>query len=84
MGVILGLSHSGKNIGLESRVLRKIFELNRDEVTEEWRKLHNEEQLNDLHCSPNIIRVIKSRRMRWAEHVARIRGEERCLQDLNG
>jgi hypothetical protein len=51
----------------ENRVLR-IFGCKRDEVTGEWRKLRNEE-LNDLHCSPNI-RVIKSRRMRWAEHVA--------------
>jgi len=44
-------------------------------VTGEWRKLHNVE-LKDLYCSPNIVRVIKSRRMRWAEHVARM-GEER-------
>jgi len=46
-------------------------------VTEDWRKLHNEE-LNDLFSSPNIVRVIKSRRMRWAEHVARM-GERRVL-----
>ena len=54
----------------ENRVLKKIFGPKRDEVTGEWRKLHNEE-LNDLYCSPYIIRVIKSRRLRWAEHVAR-------------
>jgi hypothetical protein len=46
-----------------------------DEVTRDWRKLHNEE-LNDLYCSPNIVRAIKSRRMRWAGHVARM-GERR-------
>jgi len=59
----------------ENMVLRRIFGPRRDEVTEEWRRLHKEE-LNDLYCSPNIVRVIKSRRMRWAGHVARM-GEER-------
>ena len=53
----------------ENMVLRRIFGPKRDEVTGEWRKLHNEE-LNDLYSSPNIVRVIKSRRMRWAGHVA--------------
>jgi len=52
-------------------VVRRIFGPERDEVTKEWRKLHNEE-FNDLFSSPNIVRVIKSRRMRWAGHVARI------------
>ena len=56
-------------------VLRRIFGPRRDEVTGEWRRLHNEE-LNDLYSSPNIVRVIKSRRMRWAGHVARM-GKER-------
>ena len=55
----------------ENRVLRRIFGSKRDGVTGEWRKLHNEE-LNSLYSSPNIVRVIKSRRMRWAGHVARI------------
>ena len=59
----------------ENRVLRRIFELNRDEVTGEWRKLHNEE-LNDLYSAPSIAREINSRRMRWAGHVARM-GERR-------
>ena len=53
----------------------KIFGPKTDEVSREWRKLHNEE-LNDLYCSPNIIRVIKWRRMRWAGHVAGM-GERR-------
>jgi len=52
----------------ENRVLRRIFGPKRDEVTREWKKLHNEE-LNDLYCSTNIVRVIKSRRMRWVGHV---------------
>jgi hypothetical protein len=55
----------------ENRVLRRIFGPKRDEVTGKWRKLHNEE-LHDLYSSPNIVRVIKSRRMRCAEHVARM------------
>jgi len=55
----------------ENRVLRIIFGPKRDEVTGEWRKLHNDE-LNDLYCSPNIVRVIKLSRMRWAGHVARM------------
>jgi hypothetical protein len=54
----------------EKRVLRGIFGPKRDEVTGEWRKLHNEE-LHDLYSSPSIIRIIKSRRMRWAGHAAR-------------
>jgi hypothetical protein len=53
----------------ENRVLRRIFGPKRDEVTGGWRKLHNEE-LQNLYSSPNIIRMIKSRRMKWAGHVA--------------
>jgi hypothetical protein len=60
---------------LENRVLRRIFGPKRDELTEKWRKLHNEE-LRDLYSSPSIIRVIKSRRMRWTSHVAQM-GEKR-------
>ena len=59
----------------ENRVLRRVFEPKRDEVTGEWRKLHNEE-LNELYSLPNVVRVVKSRRMRWAGHVARM-GEDR-------
>ena len=65
----------------ENRVLRRIFGPKRDEVTKEWRKLRNEE-LNDLHSSPSIVRVIKPRRMSWAGHVARMeegRGVYRVL-----
>jgi hypothetical protein len=59
----------------ENRVLRIIFRQRRNEVTGDWRKLHNEE-LHNLYSSPNIIRMIKSRRMRWAGHIARM-GETR-------
>ena len=59
----------------ENRVLGRIFGSKMDEVTDEWRKLHNEE-LNDAYCSLNIVRVITSRRMRWVGHVARM-GERR-------
>jgi hypothetical protein len=55
----------------ENRVLRRIFGPKRDEVTGEWRKLYNEE-LHDLYSSPRLIRIIKSRRMRWAGHIARM------------
>jgi hypothetical protein len=61
----------------ENRLLRRIFGPKRDEVTGEWRKLHNEE-LNDLHFLPNVVWVIKSRRMRWAGHV------ERRIQGFGG
>ena len=64
----------------ENRALRRIFGPKRDEVTGEWR-LHDVE-LNDLYCSPDIARLIKSRRIRWAEHVACIRA--RCLQGPGG
>jgi hypothetical protein len=64
----------------ENRVLRRVFGPKRDEVTGEWRKLHNE-NLNDLYSLLNIVRVVKSRRMRWAGHVARMgeRGVHRVL-----
>ena len=65
----------------ENRVLRRVFGPKRDEVTGEWRKLHNEE-LSDMHSLPNILRVVKSRRMRWARNVVRMgegRGVHRVL-----
>jgi hypothetical protein len=61
----------------ENGVLRRVFGPKRDEVTGEWRKLHNDE-LNDLYSLPNIVRVAKPRRMRWAVHVARRRRREVC------
>jgi len=73
----MGLREERRLRVFENRALRRIFELKRDGVTGEWRKLHNEE-LNNLYSSPNIVGVMKSRRMRWAGHVARI-GEGRCV-----
>ena len=67
----------------ETMVLRRIFGPRRDEVTGEWWRLHNEE-LNDLYTSPNIVRVIKSRRMRWAGHVARMDEERGVYRVLVG
>ena len=86
MGVKLGRKHLWEERRLRvfaKRVLRGIFGASRDGVTGEWKKLHNEE-LKDLYCSPNIVRVIKSRRMRWTRHVARTGGEERCIQGFGG
>jgi len=78
----------------QNRVLKRIFGPKRDGVTGQWRKLHNEE-LIDLYCSTNIVRVIKSGGMKWAGHVARIPiratcpahlvlPEERCIQGFSG
>ena len=61
----------------ENRVLRRVFGPKRNEVTGEWRKLYNEE-LSDLYSLPNIVRVVKSRRMRWTGRVARMEREELC------
>ena len=67
----------------ENRALRRIFGPKREGVTGEWRKLHNEE-LNDLYCSPNIFRAIKSGRMRWAGHVAYMEEGRGVLKVLVG
>jgi len=80
MGVELGrppLRVERRQRMFENRMLRRIFGPMRDEIRREWGKLHNEE-LNDLHSSPNTVRVIKSRRMRWTGHVARM-GEWRGI-----
>jgi hypothetical protein len=65
----------------ENRVLRRILEPKRDEVTGEWKKLHDE-KFHNLYSSPDIIRQIKSKKMRWAGHVARM-GEERKLYKVS-
>jgi len=67
----------------ENRILRRVFGPYRDKRTGECRELHNEE-LNDLYSSPNIVRVIKSRKMRRIGHVACIGREDRCIQDFVG
>jgi hypothetical protein len=77
MGVKLGLTlrEEHRLRVIENRVLRRIFGPKRDEVTGEWRELHNEE-VHIFYSSPNVIRQIKSRKIRWVGHVARM-GEER-------
>jgi hypothetical protein len=67
----------------EYRILRIIFGPKRDELTGEWGKLNNEE-LNDLYSSPNIFRVIKSTRMRWARHAEHTGERRRCIQGFDG
>jgi hypothetical protein len=67
----------------ENRMLRRMFGPKRVEVAGDWRKLHSEE-LNDLYCSPNIVWVIKSRRMKWAGHVVRMGKKRRVYRALLG
>jgi len=72
LGLKLGRCHTEGETqaeGVQNRVLREIVGIKREEMTGEWRKLHNEE-LQDLYYSPNVIRAMQSRRMRWAGHVA--------------
>jgi hypothetical protein len=73
------LREEGRLRVFENRVLRRIFWTKRDKATGEWRKLHHED-LNDLYCSSNIVRVITSRRMKWVGHVARMGGEEKRIR----
>jgi hypothetical protein len=67
----------------ENRVLRRVFGPKRGEVIREWRKLHNEER-NDLYSSPNIVRMIKSKGMRWAGECSTYNGKERFIQGFGG
>jgi hypothetical protein len=67
----------------ENRVLRRIFGPKREEVAGDWRRLHNEE-LHNLHASPNVIRVIKSKRMSWTGHVARMEEMRNAFKILIG
>jgi hypothetical protein len=85
MGVKLGsltLSEERRLRVSENRILRRIFGPKRDEVTGEWKNLHSGE-LHNLYSSPDIIRLMKSRRTRWAGHVARL-GEEGSVQGFGG
>jgi hypothetical protein len=76
--LVLALREEHRLRVFENRVLGRIFGPKRDEVTGGWKKLHNEE-LHDLYSSPSIIRIVKSRRMRWAGHVARMGKREMRL-----
>jgi hypothetical protein len=79
----LTLKEEHKLRAIENRVLRRISEPKRNGVTGGWRKLHNEE-LHDFYSSPNIIRIIKSRKMRWAGHVARMEEKRNVYRLLVG
>jgi len=81
--LVVDISGGKEDESFENMVLRRIFGSRRDEVTGEWRRMHNEE-LNNLYSSPNIVRVIKSRRMRWAGHVARMGVERGVYRVLMG